>query len=216
MTSPDGVTGPDGWFAAPPQHHQFPSPGSWTDSPAEPAGAEPTGVGSPGAGLSGFGTAGPGSPGAGAESVTAESVPDPLAEARLATLLSSALEVLRAESVADLGAAGYVELDPLSDRAFAHLKAEGGCTSSELAGALDLTPADTTRLLKDLERRGYLKRDPSPRGPRHVRFVLTDRALQQLRASGYVWSRLEARLGERMGPEVLAELRYGLIRVIRR
>jgi DNA-binding MarR family transcriptional regulator len=201
MTSPDGVSGPDGWFAAPLRHDLFAAPEERADPAAPPADAEPPYGVTP--------------EGAGVESVTAETLPDPLAEADLATLLTSALEALRAESLADLSAAGYVELDPLSARAFAHLKAEGGCTSGDLAQALELPPADTTRLLKDLERRGYLRRDPSPRGPRHVRFVLTDRALQQLRASGYVSARLEARLGERMGPEVLAELRYGLIRMIR-
>lgn len=202
--SPDGVSGPDPWFAPPPQHQLFASPGPRPPDPsAEPAGH----------GLVGHEPAGQQQ--AGVESITAETLPDPLAEAGLADLLTSALEVLRAESLGDLSAAGYVELDPLSARAFAHLKAEGGCTGGELAAALELTSPDTTRLVKDLERRGFVRRDPSPRGPRHVRFVLTDRALQQLRASGYVWARLEARLGERMGPDALAELRYGLIRMIR-
>ena len=194
--SPDGVSGSDGWFAPPPGHGPFlpadpPKPAHPEQAYAEPADAEP------------------------AEHATAETLLDPLAEADLATLLSSALETLRAESVADLAAAGYVELDPPSARAFAELQAQGGCTSSDLATALGLTAQETTHLLKDLERRGYLKRDPSPRGPRHVRFVLNDRALQQLRASGYVQARLAARLADRLGPEVLAGLRDGLIRVIR-
>ncbi|WP_285623912.1 MarR family winged helix-turn-helix transcriptional regulator [Kineosporia sp. NBRC 101677] len=148
------------------------------------------------------------------ESVTAEE-PDPLADSDLTHLLRLALQTVRAETMTELAAAGYEQLGPLHDLAFSVLQTRGGCTSDELGEEIGVATPEAVKLAKELEKRGYLRRIPGPRGPRHPHYVITSKAQQHLRAAGYVQARQEARLAEWLGGNGLTELRTRLAQLVR-
>ncbi|GAB3264073.1 MarR family winged helix-turn-helix transcriptional regulator [Kineosporia babensis] len=149
------------------------------------------------------------------EAVTAEQPPDPLAESELTYLLRMALQTVRAETTAELVAVGLEELRPLDNMVFTVLQERGGLTVEDLAEALSLTAPEAVQLTKTLEKRGYLRRTPGPRGARHPLYVVNSKAQQYMRAAGYVQVRQEARLVERLGEDGVAELRTRLTQLIR-
>ncbi|MCD5311701.1 MarR family winged helix-turn-helix transcriptional regulator [Kineosporia babensis] len=98
---------------------------------------------------------------------------------------------------------------------FTVLQERGGLTVEDLAEALSLTAPEAVQLTKTLEKRGYLRRTPGPRGARHPLYVVNSKAQQYMRAAGYVQVRQEARLVERLGEDGVAELRTRLTQLIR-
>jgi len=127
----------------------------------------------------------------------------------LSTLLGRAHQTLLAEMAGELRAAGYEELSPEQARVLEVLQA-GGCTAAELGETLEVTQQAALHLAKELQRRGYVRRTAHPGGRGRVLCVLTEKALQHLRAAGYLRARLEMRLIERMGAEGLDDLRARL------
>lgn len=138
-----------------------------------------------------------------------------LGAADLRTLLGLAHQVIGAGILADLAAAGYDEIRPVHGLVLQALQTRDGATSGELSEILGISQQEAGQLVKDLHRRGYLCSTPHPGSNRRIRYVMTDRAQQQLRAFGYVTARQEARLSERIGAEALADLRGRLADLIR-
>jgi DNA-binding MarR family transcriptional regulator len=141
---------------------------------------------------------------------------DPLAEAELTYLLGMTFQLLLGEFTGRLAEAGYGELRPVHGLAFQALR-PAGATGSELAQRLGVTKQAAGQLVDELERRGYVRREPHPAGGRRKLVVLTEAAHRHLAVAGGVLHGLEAELARRLGggKAELDPLRGELARVIR-
>lgn len=145
---------------------------------------------------------------------------DPLYRSELTVLLGLAFQLLLAEFNDRVAEAGYPDLRPVHGLAFQAL-GPAGATSSELATRLGVTKQAAGQLVDDLERRGYVRREPHPAGGRRKLVVLTDAAHAHLGVAGRLLHGLEAELATRLGGESedraaeLDALRTELVRVIR-
>ncbi|UQX05016.1 MarR family transcriptional regulator [Streptomyces sp. RerS4] len=110
-----------------------------------------------------------------------------------------------------LADAGYADLRPLHGMAFQALKGPGA-TATELAERLGVTKQAAGQLVDDLERRGYVRREPHPDGGRRKLVVLTAAATDHLATAGRVLHALEAEIGAHAD---LRTLRVELGRAIR-
>jgi DNA-binding MarR family transcriptional regulator len=139
---------------------------------------------------------------------------DPLADVELTFLLGSAFQVLLAEFVRRLDAAGYSELRPAHGMIFQVLY-DSNITSTELAERLGVTKQAAGQMVADLEKRGYLRREMHPEGGRRRLLVLTDKALDHLNVAGRVLHKLEAELAAKVDDANLLVLRTELSRLVR-
>lgn len=104
---------------------------------------------------------------------------DPLPEAELTFLLGMAFQLVLAEFNDRVAAVGEGDLRPVHGMVF-QLLARTPVTSSELAERLGVTKQAAGQIVDDLERRGYVRRDPHPAGGRRKLLVLTDAARAHL------------------------------------
>lgn len=139
---------------------------------------------------------------------------DPLARTELTFLLGMAFQLVLREFVSRVDAAGYGDLRPVHGLVFQALRG-AGATSTELADRLGVTKQAAGQIVDELERRGYLLRQPHPQGGRRRLVVLTDKAHQHLAVAGRVLHDLEAELAGRLGEAELADLRRQLARLVR-
>jgi DNA-binding MarR family transcriptional regulator len=84
-----------------------------------------------------------------------------------------------------------------------------GATSTELASTLGVTKQAAGQIVDELERKGYVQRQPHPDGGRRKLVVLTPAAHRHLEVAGRILHDLEAELGDVSG------LRSELTRLIR-
>jgi len=140
--------------------------------------------------------------------------PDPLARAELTYLMGLGFQLVLGEFVRRLDAAGYADLRPVHGAVFQALRGPG-TTGTELAERLGVTKQAAGQLVDDLEKRGYVRREPHPAGGRRRLIVLTSKAEQHLRVAGTVLHDLERELAGSLGSTELAQLRVGLARLIR-
>jgi DNA-binding MarR family transcriptional regulator len=139
---------------------------------------------------------------------------DPLAGAELTYLMGLGFQLVLGEFVRRLDAAGHTDLRPVHGAVFQALRGPG-VTGTELAERLGVTKQAAGQLVDDLEKRGYVRREPHPAGGRRRLIVLTAKAEEHLRAAGAVLHGLEAELAGGLGETELAQLRVGLARLIR-
>nr|WSX54573.1 MarR family transcriptional regulator [Streptomyces sp. NBC_00974] len=117
----------------------------------------------------------------------------------LAFLLGLGFQLLLGEFTRRLEESGHADhLRPLHGMAFQALKGPGA-TASELGERLGVTKQAAGQIVDDLERRGYVRREPHPEGGRRKLVVLTRAAVSHMEAAGRVLHALEAELG-RGGP----------------
>ncbi|TDC76218.1 MarR family winged helix-turn-helix transcriptional regulator [Streptomyces hainanensis] len=119
-------------------------------------------------------------------------------------------QLLLAEFDARVAERGYGDLRPIHGLAFQALR-PAGATSSELAARLGVTKQAAGQIVDDLERRGYVRREPHPAGGRRRLVVLTEAAHRHLAVAGRVLHALEAELGDRLD---VSELRADLERLV--
>jgi DNA-binding MarR family transcriptional regulator len=124
-------------------------------------------------------------------------------------LLSLALRQLQDELGADLEAAGFCGLRPAHGYALSRLSF-GGATAVQVAEHLGMTKQSAGQLVDELERSGYVRREPHPTDRRGKLLVLTDRGWACVRAAGAALAAIDARLTARLGPERLADLKAAL------
>ncbi|AZM89627.1 MarR family transcriptional regulator [Streptomyces sp. W1SF4] len=129
----------------------------------------------------------------------------------LAFLLGIGFQLMLGEFTRRLADEGYADLRPLHGMAFQALKGPGA-TASELAERLGVTKQAAGQIVDDLEKRGYVRREPHPGGGRRRLVVLTPAAEQHLATAGRVLHGLEAELA---GQADLGALRGELARLIR-
>ncbi|MFC9020581.1 MarR family winged helix-turn-helix transcriptional regulator, partial [Streptomyces albidoflavus] len=122
---------------------------------------------------------------------------DPLERTELTFLLGMAFQLVLSEFVSRLDSAGYAELRPMHGLVFQVLRGSGA-TSSELAEQLGVTKQAAGQILDDLEKRGYVERQPHPAGGRRKLVVLTAKALEHLVVAGRILHELEAQLTKQL------------------
>ncbi|MEV7612897.1 MarR family transcriptional regulator [Streptomyces sp. NPDC089799] len=135
-----------------------------------------------------------------------ESGPGP----ELTFLLGLGFQMMLAEFTRRVAEAGYPDLRPVHGMAFQILKGDGA-TSSELGERLGMTKQAAGQLVDDLERRGYVRREPHPAGGRRKLVVLTGAAYAHLAVAGRILHELE---GELAGPVDVSLLRAELARLL--
>ncbi|WP_329024740.1 MarR family winged helix-turn-helix transcriptional regulator [Streptomyces sp. NBC_00690] len=139
---------------------------------------------------------------------------DPLEPTEITFLLGMAFQLVLSEFVSRLDAAGYAELRPMHGLVFQVLQGPGA-TSSELAEQLGVTKQAAGQIIDDLEKRGYVERQPHPAGGRRKLVVLTTKAKEHLAVAGRVLHGLEAQLTKQLHEVGLEVPRAELAAIIR-
>ncbi|MCJ1679247.1 MarR family transcriptional regulator [Streptomyces sp. APSN-46.1] len=111
-------------------------------------------------------------------------------------------QLMLGEFTRRVAAAGYEDLRPLHGMAFQVLKGPGA-TATELAERLGVTKQAAGQVVDELERRGYVRREPHPEGGRRKLVVLTRAAYDHLAVAGRILHELEAELGRAADLRVL-------------
>ncbi|MEU7555182.1 MarR family winged helix-turn-helix transcriptional regulator [Streptomyces sp. NPDC044571] len=143
--------------------------------------------------------------------MTRDDVPGSPQGPELAFLLGLGFQLLLGEFTRRLDEAGYGDLRPVHGMAFQALKGPGA-TATELAERLGVTKQAAGQIVDDLEKRGYVRREPHPEGGRRKLVVLTPAADRHLAVAGRVLHALEAELGADVD---LGALRMELGRLVR-
>ncbi|MGW9030382.1 MarR family winged helix-turn-helix transcriptional regulator [Streptomyces sp. NPDC055722] len=125
-----------------------------------------------------------------------------------------AFQLVLSEFVRRLDAAGYDDLRPMHGLVFQALRGSG-TTSSELAERLGVTKQAAGQIIDDLEKRGYVERQPHPAGGRRKLVVLTEKALEHLAVAGQILHELEAQLAKHLHELGLQVPRTELAAIIR-
>jgi DNA-binding MarR family transcriptional regulator len=136
---------------------------------------------------------------------------DPLARTELTFLLGLGFQLVLREFVTRVDAAGYADLRPIHGVVFQTLR-ESGATSTELAEHLGVTKQAAGQIVDELERKGYVTRQPHPGGGRRKLVVLTPKAFEHLTVAGRILHGLEAELA---GEVDFAVIRTELTKLIR-
>ncbi len=139
---------------------------------------------------------------------------DQLPDVELTFLLGMAFQLLLTEFTGRMDEAGYADLRPIHGMTFQALRGTGA-TGSELAEKLGVTKQAAGQIVDDLEKRGYVRREPHPAGGRRKLVVLTGAAQRHLNVAGGVLHELEDELAARAGGTDLTALRAELARLIR-
>jgi len=128
----------------------------------------------------------------------------------IGALLRVPLEAVQRHMLARLHADGFADIDP------AHLPVmrypgPQGLRPTDIAGQLGVSKQAINYLLRELERLGYLEREPHPDDLRAKRIVLTDRGVAAGRVIREAVGEMEARWTKEMGAKRFKELRALLI-----
>lgn len=128
-------------------------------------------------------------------------------------LLGLAYMSLGHRIVEGVNAAGFLQR-PAHSAVMAHIDIEGGTRLSTIAARANITPQAVGELVDDLERLGYVVRQPDPDDRRAKRIVLTDRGRKSVTAALDTIATLEAELEDLLGSDRLAELHDSLSRIL--
>jgi DNA-binding MarR family transcriptional regulator len=133
-------------------------------------------------------------------------------EHNTADLLGRAWSRLGHQIVAGVIGAGYPQR-PAHSGVFAHIDLDG-TRLTELANRANMTPQAMGELVDELERVGYVRREPDPSDRRAKLIVPTEIGYGCLQAAFDTISGLERWLEGAIGPRKLVELRKVLGRII--
>jgi len=123
----------------------------------------------------------------------------------LGILLGVAFQEFVRELQVALAAAGFDDLGRSDGFVFRSL-AIGPMTVSELAGHLEITKQGAAQIIEDMERRGYVERQPDPGDGRAKIVVFTERGRRAREVGVGAVDAIEARWAATLGTE-LHELR---------
>jgi DNA-binding MarR family transcriptional regulator len=123
--------------------------------------------------------------------------PEPLTD-DLVLLLAALAVTTQSEIAAALFSAGYGDLRPSDGYLVQHLQ-NGPVSIGELAGKLEITAQGVSKVVIEMERKGYVTRNPSPEDQRTRLVDLTQRGWEAIyatrRARAHVNRELRATLG---------------------
>jgi DNA-binding MarR family transcriptional regulator len=108
----------------------------------------------------------------------------------LADLADVVLSVARKIHARTSEASDAIPLTPLEALAMQHIDRRPGITSSEFAADLSLKSSNASAALRELERKGLVRRDPDPLDRRTVRVTATARAHENLLRVRRAWTNL--------------------------
>ncbi len=128
-------------------------------------------------------------------------------------LLGLAYQALGRRIVEGVAAAAVAQR-PAHSAVFAHIDLDGGTRLSRLAARANVTPQAIGELVDDLERAGYVTRQPDPDDRRAKRIVLTRRGVACVRAGQRTIADLEARLSRALGSTRYGELHATLAAIL--
>ena len=112
-----------------------------------------------------------------------------------------------------VNAAGFPQR-PAHSAVMAHIDIEGGTRLTTIAARANITPQAAGELVDDLERLGYVVRQPDPDDRRAKRIVLTERGQDCVDAALSAIASLEAELEDLLGSDALADLHDTLRKII--
>jgi len=115
--------------------------------------------------------------------------------------------------VEGVNTAGFLHR-PAHSAVMAHIDIDGGTRLSTIAARANITPQAVGELVDDLERLGYVVRQPDPDDRRAKRIVLTDRGRESVAAALDTIATLEAELEDLLGSDKVAELHDSLSRIL--
>jgi DNA-binding MarR family transcriptional regulator len=128
-------------------------------------------------------------------------------------LLGMAYMSLGHRIVEGVNAAGFPNR-PAHSSVMAHIDIEGGTRLTTIAARANITPQAVGELVDDLERLGYVVRQPDPDDRRAKRVVLTKRGRDCVAAAFDVIAALETELEGLLGSEAVAALHDSLSRIV--
>jgi DNA-binding MarR family transcriptional regulator len=128
-------------------------------------------------------------------------------------LLGLAYMSLGHRIVEGVNAAGFPQR-PAHSAVMAHIDIEGGTRLTTIAARANITPQAVGELVDELERLGYVIREPDPDDRRAKRIVLTDRGLASVAAALDTIAGMEAELETFLGTDAVARLHDALNRII--
>jgi DNA-binding MarR family transcriptional regulator len=115
--------------------------------------------------------------------------------------------------VAGVIAAGFPQR-PAHSAVMAHIDIDRGTRLTTIAARANITPQAAGELVDDLERLGYVVRQPDPDDRRAKRIVLTERGQACVAAALGTIASIEGELEDLLGPADLAHLHDMLGRII--
>ncbi len=131
----------------------------------------------------------------------------------LVALLATAWSILIDDLHTELVRAGYADIRPAHGFAFQFL-APNGATGNDLAEHLGVTKQAASQMIDFLEEHGYVTRRPHPSDKRGKLVVLTQKGWDCIRAVEAIFTTLQQRWIEILGPERMAALQLDLRRLV--
>ena len=139
--------------------------------------------------------------------------PSPQPPANTTALLGLAYMCLGHRIVDGVASAGFPQR-PAHSAVFAHIDLAGGTRLTTLAIRANITPQAMGELVDDLERLGYVLRQPDPDDRRAKRIVLTPRGVACVAAAIRTIAGIEADLKSLLGTAGLAALHDALSSIV--
>jgi DNA-binding MarR family transcriptional regulator len=136
--------------------------------------------------------------------------PEPVGPPLIGALLRFPWEAVQRHMLERLHARGFDDLDAAHMNVFQYPGPQGA-RPSELAARLKVSKQALNYLLGELERSGYIERQPHPDDQRSKRIALTDRGTAAVGVIRDAVGEVEAAWADQLGEERFAELRGLLV-----
>ena len=136
--------------------------------------------------------------------------PGPVGPPLIGALLRFPWEAVQRHMLERLHARGFDDLDAAHMNVFQYPGPQGA-RPSELAAQLKMSKQALNYLLGELERSGYIERQPHPDDQRSKRIALTDRGTAAVGVIRDAVGEVEAAWADQLGEERFAELRGLLV-----
>lgn len=128
-------------------------------------------------------------------------------------LFAAAFRLAVDELHKELAAQGFDDVRPSHGFVFMRL-APGGATGIELAEYMGITKQAASLIVDELEKRGYVRRQPHPSDRRGKLIVLTERGWGCIEATERIFTAIERRWSALLGPDRMETLRVDLRRLV--
>jgi DNA-binding MarR family transcriptional regulator len=135
---------------------------------------------------------------------------EPVGPPLIGALLRFPWEAVQRHMLQRLHEQGFDDLDAAHMNVFQYPGPQGA-RPSELAARLGVSKQALNYLLGELERSGYVERQPHPHDQRSKRIALTDRGMGAVGVIRKAVAEVEAAWAERLGADRFAELRGLLV-----
>lgn len=122
----------------------------------------------------------------------------------------SAMDVVHAR----LAEQGYGDVRPAHGYVFQLLSHTRGSTAVEIGAHLGVTKQGATQLLAELEKRGYVRREPHPTDRRAKIVTLTERGWACIGEVVAQWRAIEAEWAELVGEDEVSRMNAHLERIV--